>query len=318
MAKITIFLLCLLLKSNAFAENYWWNQCNWVFTTHQGWYCQIQYQPPACINQTEYQTLSCPVHQSGAINQSRNYNCTAGTWSAWTTTSNNCTQDPPTCHTTTETRQLACQSGYNGNITQSRSSVCSDPYGTPTWMDWVETGNTCVMTATNINNPTSPISPISPTNPNSVISKSIAPVESATAQDLTATVATPSTEVKGTTTISDTGVTSASSTTTLSASSSAEKKDVTVATNIPKGKEIVPGFGVVISMQLINTSYNMQQQQIQEYINLTQEYEDVRQQNFLIDLIATSNIGDNFNRIADYRWRSLLGNNSLQRSGFSD
>jgi hypothetical protein len=98
---------------------------------------------------------------------------------------------------------------------------------------------------------------------------------------------------------------------------STDKKDAPKV-DIPKGKEIVAGFGVVMSMQLINTGYNMQQQQMQEYINLTQEYEDARQQDFLIDLIATSDIGDNFNRIADYRWRSLLGNNSLQRSGFSD
>jgi hypothetical protein len=100
-------------------------------------------------------------------------------------------------------------------------------------------------------------------------------------------------------------------------SGSSDKKD-NPKVEIPKGKEIVPGFGVVMSMQLISSGYNMQQQQIQEYINLTQEYEDVRQQDFLINLIASSDIGDNFNRIADYRWRSLLGNNSLQRSGFSD
>jgi len=317
MAKITIFLLCLLLKSNAFAENYWWSQCNWIFTTHQGWYCQAQYQPPACINQTEYQTLSCPVHQSGAINQNRNYNCTAGTWSAWTTTSNNCTQDPPTCHTTTETRQLACQSGYNGNIMQSRSSVCSDPYGTPIWMDWVETGNTCVMTATNINNPTSPISPISPTNPNSVISQSVSNTMTISDTGTQQPLADQSASLN--TTSSTSGSTFQQSTLTPSTtnSGSSDKKD-NPKVEIPKGKEIVPGFGVVMSMQLISSGYNMQQQQIQEYINLTQEYEDVRQQDFLIDLIATSDIGDNFNRIADYRWRSLLGNNSLQRSGFSD
>jgi hypothetical protein len=184
-------------------------------------------------------------------------------------------------------------------------------------MDWVEIGNTCMMTATNINNPTSPISPISPTNPNSVISQSMSNImtisDTGTQQSLTEQLASLNT-------ISSTsGSTVQQSTLTPSTTNneSSDKKDNSKV-EIPKGKEIVPGFGIVMSMQVLNVGYNMQQQQIQEYINLTQEYEDVRQQNFLIDLIAASDIGDNFNRIADYRWRSLLGNNSLQRSGFSN
>ena len=273
---------------------------------------------PACQNQTEYQTLACPIHQSGVINQSRSYNCSAQTWSAWTTTSNNCTQDPPTCHTSMETRQLTCQPGYNGLITESRSSQCSDPYGLPTWTSWSTTSNTCTMTATNINNPTSPISPISPTNPNSVISQSInaqsTPIEYVTAPmapvmtDMTTmTVTTQSSTSTASTTQNGTTMTSAT-----------DKKDVAKDIVIPKGKEIVPGFGVVMSMQLLNAGYNMQQQQMQEYINLTQEQEYGREQDFLLDIIASSDIGDNFNRIADYRWRRLLGNNPLQRSGFGD
>ena len=340
MARIITFLLCLLLKSNAYAYCYatQWTSYGPLYsslgvtdgTTMQA--CQqlaCQLYPhipecgmfiaqPACSNQTEYQTLACPIHQSGVINQSRSYQCSNQSWSAWTTTSNNCTQDPPTCITSTETRQLTCQSGYNGLVTESRSSTCSDPYGSPTWTSWSTTSDTCTMTATNINNPTSPISPISPTNPNSVISQSISaqstPIESATAS-----MAPVMTDMTTTTVTTQSSTSTASTTQNVTTTTSAtDKKDVAKDIAIPKGKEIVPGFGVVMSMQLLNAGYNMQQQQIQEYINLTQEQEYGREQDFLLDIIASSDIGDNLNRIADYRWRRLLGNNPLQRSGFGD
>ena len=351
MARILIFLLCLLLRSNAYAYCYatQWTSYGPVFsslgvadgTTMQA--CQqlaCQIYPhipecgmftaqPACQNQTEYQTLACPIHQSGAINQSRSYNCSAQTWSAWTTTSNNCTQDPPTCHTSMETRQLTCQPGYNGLITESRSSICSDPYGSPTWTAWSVTSDTCTMTATNINNPTSPISPISPTNPNSVISKSInaqsTQTESVTAMmapavtmDMTTTTVTTQSSTSTGSTTQNGSSTTTSTSSTSSTTSSQDKKDNVKDLVIPKGKEIVPGFGLVMSMQLLNSSYSLQQQQIQEYINLTQEQEYGREQDFLLDIIASSDIGDHLNGIANYRWRSLLGDNPLQRSGFGN
>jgi hypothetical protein len=129
-------------------------------------YCSI-YQVPVCSPQVEYQTLSCPVNQSGAINQSRSYECSTQSWTDWTTTSNNCTPDPPTCIESVETRQLTCSPGFEGLSQEQRTSICSDPYGSPTWTTWLEIYNTCKMTSTNLNNPASPISPISPTNPNS-------------------------------------------------------------------------------------------------------------------------------------------------------
>jgi hypothetical protein len=131
MARITLFLLLLLLRNNAYA---WY--CNFqpdsqgniipgsmscsgisnddALQNHYcGWYrpndpyCSI-YQVPVCSPQVEYQTLSCPINQSGAINQSRSYECTSQSWTGWTTTSNNCTPDPPTCIESVETRQLTC------------------------------------------------------------------------------------------------------------------------------------------------------------------------------------------------------------------
>ena len=348
MVRITIFLFCLLLRSNAYAYCYatQWTSYGPVFsslgvaegTTMQACQqlaCQIYphipecgtfFTQPTCSNQTEYQSIACQPHYSGIINQSRTYTCGTQTWSAWTTTSNNCTQDPPTCHSSVETRQLACATGYTGLIQEQRTSICSDPYGSPTWTAWSTMSNTCTMTVTNINNPTSPISPISPTNPNSVISKSISaqsmPTESAIVQtapiaSMDTTVTTQSSTLTGSTTQSASS-TSTSTSLTNSTTSSQEKKDVSKDVAIPKGKEIVPGFGIVMSMQLLNQGMNLQQQQIQEYINLTQEQEYGRQQDFLLDIIASSDLGDHLNGIANYRWRSLLSDNPLQRSGFGD
>ena len=391
MGKITTFLLFLLLGSNAYAYCYanQWASYGPVFSSlgvNQGTSmqacqqlaCQIypgipecgMFLQPACSNSVEYQSTACSQpHTSGVVNSSRTFNCTSQSWSAWTITSNNCTQDPPTCHSSISTRSLSCQPhftgqiiqtdtiscpdpygppvdsgyittsnscapdpatcspsvqtqtlacpvGYNGSIIQNRSSSCADPYSTPTWTLWSTTSDTCTMTATNINNPVSPISPISPTNPNSVISQQMktAPIaESVTVQDITATAATPSAEVKDTTMTSATGATSASSTTTSSVSSSAEKKDAPVASNTPKGKEIVPGFGIVMSMQLLRSSYDMQQQAMQEYINLEQENEYGRTQEFSLSLLSETAVADRFDTLNRSRWANLLRNNALQR-----
>jgi hypothetical protein len=112
---------------------------------------------------------------------------------------------------------------------------------------------------------------------------------------------------------SATGAVSTSLTTTSSASSSAEKKDSSKETSTPKGKEIVPGFGLVMSMQLINASYNMQQQQVQEYIKLEQENEYGRIQEFTLSLLSETNVGDRFDSLNRNRWANLLRNNPLQR-----
>jgi len=342
MAKIITFLLCLLLGSNAYA---WY--CNYVpqqgtgYVTNlvcygidnqsalsQAWcpyhpgdpICGYYYQP-ACSNQTEYQTLGCPLHFTGAINQSRSYTCTTQSWTAWTTTSNNCTPDPPTCVSSTETRQVTCQAGYTGLITESRTSICSDPYGSPTWIAWSTMSDTCTMTATNINNPVSPISPISPTNPNSVISQQIttAPVpqtESVTVQDLSAlpmgnldtTLAvTPiKSEVVGTTSAPS----PVTSTTTMSG--------IEKAPETPKGKDLVPGFGIVMSMQLLNSGYNLQQSQIEESIKLIQEEDYGRQQNILLEFISANDTGDYLISASANRWRSILRDNPLQRFDLDD
>jgi len=347
MARIIIFLLCLLLRNNAYATWCSWgqNQTGYIenlYCTDQWAYgyvlqsiwcpshtsdpsCAAYYQP-VCTAQVEYRTLSCPIHQSGAINETRTYQCSSQSWGPWTTTSTNCTQDPPTCIESTETRQLTCQAGYEGLLQEQRSSLCSDPYGSPTWTAWSTLSNTCTMTATNINNPVSPISPISPTNPNSVISQQIttAPIvvpESVTVQDMTAIVTTPSTETVTTSvaTVQSTSTTASTNTTSSIPSSNTTTTSATVkAPETPKGKEIVPGFGIVMSMQLINSGYNLQQQQIEESIKLIQEQDYERQQNILLEFISANDTGDYIIRASANRWRSILRDNPLQRFDLDD
>jgi len=183
------------------------------------------------------------------------------------------------------------------------------------------------MTATNINNPTSPISPISPTNPNSVISQQIttAPIvvpESVTVQDMTAIVTTPSTETV-TTSVATVksevaGTTSAPSPASTTTTSGTDKKENIKAPDVPKGKDLVPGFGIVMSMQLINSGYNLQQTQIEESIKLIQEQDYERQQNILLEFISANDTGDYLISASANRWRSILRDNPLQRFDLDD
>ena len=335
MAKIILFLLLLTIRSNAYAwscyfsstaEGWYLNNsmhCEGISTQdalqyhYCGWYrpsdpyCSV-YQVPVCSNTVEYQTLSCPIHQSGAINQSRNYDCNTQAWSAWTTTSNNCTPDPPTCIESSETRQVACASGFEGFVTEQRNSICSDPYGSPTWTAWSTISNTCKMTVDNVNNVASPVSPISPLNPNSVVNQiTTAPIiqtEPVTVQDMTVSTTTATTQSS----------TSTESTTQSTLSNTTTTSVIEKVPEAPKGKEIVPGFGIVMSMQILNQGYNMQQQQIQEAISLEQENEYGRTQDFTLSLLSETTVGDRFDSLNRSRWTNLLRNYPLQRLEWGD
>jgi hypothetical protein len=289
MVRITLFLLLLLLRNNAYAYCYatQWTDYGPVFsslgvaqgTTLQACQqlaCQLypsipecgQPVEPPCQDIVEFQSIACQPNYSGAINQSRTKTCSNNQWTDWTTTSDNCTPNPPTCIESTETRTLGCLNGFEGSIQEQRSSICSDPYGSPTWTVWSEIYNTCKMTATNLNNPTSPVSPISPMNPNSVVNQvTTAPIiqqEPVIVQDMTALTTTTETVTTSVATVkSETNSASTSpSTTTTSGTGKAPE--------VPKGKTLVPGFGIVMSIQLINSGYNMQQAQLEESIKLIQ------------------------------------------------
>jgi hypothetical protein len=96
------------------------------------------------------------------------------------------------------------------------------------------------------------------------------------------------------------------------------KKDNIKAPETPKGKDLVPGFGIVMSMQLLNAGYNMQQAQLEESIKLIQEEEYGRQQNILLEFISANDTGDYIIRASANRWRSILRDNPLQRFDLDD
>ena len=166
------------------------------------------------------------------------------------------------------------------------------------------------MTVDNINNVASPVSPISPLNPNSVVNQvTTAPLiqaEPVIAQEVTAL-----------TTITEVPSTSVATVQSTTMTSVTEVKQPTAtdikAPEVPKGKELVLGFGIVMSLQLINSGYNIQQQQIQEGINLIQELDYGRDQEFTLSLFTETDVGDRFDSINRNRWTSLLRNNPLQR-----
>ena len=283
MARILSFLF-LLLTSNSYADNWnaGWHRCGW----NSDWYC---YTPPSCLDLTETRSLSCPIHQSGSINQVRYYACTSQTWSNWTTSSNNCTQDPPTCVSTTELRTLSCQSGYEGLKTESRTSVCSDPYGSPTWTSWSIVSDTCMMTKTNPNNVESPASPVSPvsvitpvqtTVTESVIAPMNAPMQTLTPEIKTETKTETKTEAK------------------------AEE---------PKVKEIIPGLGLVLSVGMLTKSgLDVTQPPMADSYNLAQENEYGFQQGIFMGLIIETNIYDSFNAYSTRSNTRLLRYNQIQ------
>jgi len=150
--------------------------------------CQIYpsisgcYVPPPQVVTCTYSAVtefrSCPVNFSGSQTWKSEINCPNGQYgqpmpSGWFKIADTCTPNPPSCRTSTETQTLSCQTGYTGAILQTRSSMCSDPYGQPSWGSWVTSSDTCVKSMTNPTNLLSPISPISPINPTGVLNQSI-------------------------------------------------------------------------------------------------------------------------------------------------
>jgi hypothetical protein len=155
------------------------------------------------------------------------------------------------------------------------------------------------------------------------------PQEPVIAQELTAlqtTVETPATSVTtvqstptATSNTSQSSGTTTTSVTEVKISSNSSGAKVEIKTpEVPKGKELVPGFGLVMSLNLINQSYNMQQQQIEELIKLEQEQEYGRTQEFTLTLLTETTIGDRFDSLNRSRWTSLLRNHPLQRLELND
>jgi hypothetical protein len=334
-----LFCLCLLLiRSNAYA---WY--CTYT-PTPEGWISNLQCygiddatavqtawcpyrnadpicrqfdQPtaPTCSDRTEVQSIGCQPHYSGVINQSRTYYCQSNSYSDWVTTSNNCTPDPPTCQPSTEERTLACQEGYAGQITETRSSSCPDPYGQPIFGAWVETNNSCKMTVTNVDNVASPISPTSVINvpvsqPTEVQQPAI--VENPSELQQTATEI-PKTTQENTSNTPKTNTVTPQSNNTPAPISSPSKSENNAPVSVPKGRDLVPGFGIVMSLDIINAPINFQQQQLEIALDYSQELPDgIRgNQEFLTELISQGSANNLFD-IGSKRWNDLYRHYEVQ------
>jgi len=278
------------------------------------------YRQPVCVNATETQSSACSLpHYSGVVNQARTYSCTSSSWSPWYETSNNCTQDPPTCQTTTETRTLACQPDYVGSITETRISSCPDPYGSPVWGAWVETTNTCVKSATNPTNVSSPVSPSSPLNPintQTTVTPAGLPTNS-TPEPVSSPselkVEQPKQELKSEPKTKEDNPKETPKTEQKSESKESPKLDV------PKGKELVHGFGIVLSLEILNKPI-IQQIELTDAFKFDQELNNDfgKNENFKLELLQLSTPQDAFTGSADISWKRLRRNNFLQQDGFGN
>ena len=286
------------------------------------------YKVPVCSDLVENQTTACTLpHYSGAINQSRTFNCTANAWSAWTETSNNCTQDPPTCQASVETRQVACQPEYVGSVTETRTSSCPDPYNPSIWGTWVETSNSCVKSATNVTNVASPVSPSSPLNPVNNPPPVAAPPPPAPAPEVNPLAAPeppkvesappkveqPKQEVK-----SEPKAKEDNPKEPPKAEQKSESKE-SLKLDIPKGKELVHGFGIVLSLEILNKPI-IQQIELTDAFKFDTEINNEfgKNQNFQLELIQLGTSQDAFIGSADISWKRIRRHNFLQQDGFGN
>ena len=308
-------------------------------------YCSTFATEPICSDTVEYRTLACTEPNTvGVVNQVRDYYCQTNAFGPWITTSENCSPAPATCIDTAESREIACDSGYEGTITQVRSYQCSDPYGQGQWTDWVESNKNCTMSVTD------PVSPLSTTIPQATsdgsstdpVNQSYTSVQPPAIDNVTA----PENAQLLTTTMPDLVQPKEESLESQpkQEQTKEEKKEVTTnnleetesqqeskqseeekdeeeteqAPDVPKGKELVPGFGITMSLDVLNNGIQLQEIQLNDVLTLIQEQEYGQQQNILLDFIFSDDVNSGLNSIADFRWRSLLRDNPLQQDAFGD
>jgi len=311
--------------------------CTWY--RPQDPYCSI-YNETACSDTVEYRSLACTeANTVGVINQMRTYYCQSGAYSDWVTTSNNCTPAPATCHETSESRTNICPEGFDGSITEVRNFYCATPYSQGEWTPWVDTGGSCVKSLDNPTNLESPISPISPINPTvqdtsepQNIGVIPTPIDDVTAPenvqtlittqpDLVPSLKEESGETQPENKKEESGTTSTEEPSESEQEQKQEEQEEKVkekAPDVPEGKALVPGFGLTMSLDILNQGIEIQEIQLNDVLTLIQEQDYATQQNFLIDFVFQDDVNNAFSGIADYRWRSLLYDNPLQSDAFDD
>jgi len=339
MAKIGILLLSLIQWSNLYAWSCYFDQ------TKDGWYLEnsmvcdgievsvaiedhycewyrpddpycSQFQEPICVDSIEYQTLTCDPNYSGGIQQSRTYVCKQASWTDWQVTSDNCTPNPPTCSSSSESRTLSCASGYDGQITETRISQCPDPYGTEVWSDWLESQNSCTQSTTD------PVSPISVTSPTSPVSPM--PIESVTVPTIDVQQTNePTIESVAQEELSDSSDKVETSTSNKTDSpkevkenkQEGDKKESKENVNnvVDNPKEIVHGFGLVLSLEILNKPMEFYQPPLEDMFSITQEFPiNAVTRQFQLDLLINNNVQDYYHSTSNYTWERLRRSDILQ------
>ena len=308
-------------------------------------YCATYQTNTTCSDTVEYRTLACTEPNTvGVVNQVRDYYCQTNTYGAWVTTSENCSPAPATCIDTAETREIACDSGYEGSITQIRQFNCATPYSDGVWTDWVETNRSCSLSATSPISPLSTTIPQAPsdgssTDPVNQVSTSVQPpaIDNVTApenaQVLTTTMpdlvqpkeestTTSATQPKKSEEKKEVNTSNSEETESQQDSKQSEEEkdeeETEQAPDVPKGKELVPGFGITMSLDVLNNGIQLQEIQLNDVLTLIQEQEYGQQQNILLDFIFPDDVDAGLDSIANIRWRSLLRDNPLQQDAFGD
>ena len=335
MARIGLLLLSLIQWSNVYAWSCSFSQ------TSDGWYQEgsmvcdgiepqvaledhycTWYRPqdpvcqafiePICVDSIEYITETCPPNYSGGIQKSRTYVCQQASYTDWQVTSNNCTPNPPTCISSSESRTLSCPQGYDGQITETRISQCPNPYGTEVWSDWLESQNTCTQSTTD---PVSPISVTSPTNPVSPIQ-----IDTVTVPVIDAPQTIESVVQEEVSNTSDKVETSTSNKTESTKEVKENKQDGNkeesknnVDNVVDNRKEIVHGFGLVLSLELLNKPMEFYQPPLADMFSITQEFPinaDTRE--FQLDLLKRNDLEDYYYSISDSTWERIRRGDILQ------
>lgn len=336
MAKIGILLLSLILWNNVYAwscyyENGtdgWYLEDTMVCTgievsvAIEDHYCVwhrpddpycTQYQEPLCADTIEYKTESCPPNYSGGRQYSRQYVCQQASWTDWTLSSDNCTPDPISCIETSVTRVVVCpEQGYSGSITEQRLALCPDPYGSQQWQEWVQIESTCTQ---DVSDPVSPISVTNPVNP-------VSPIQTESVTVPQVDVQSPNPVVNPTQPISEESIEEsiAEDTDTVSKESNQEgqvKQDKKNGDNkqskknvnnvVDNTKEIVHGFGLSLSMDILQQPMDFYQIPLEDPFSIIQEFpiEQRIAEELYTEFLGQDHIQDYYIRNSDDTWKRL-------------
>jgi hypothetical protein len=89
--------------------------------------------------------------------------------------------------------------------------------------------------------------------------------------------------------------------------------------DVPKGKELVHGFGIVLSLEILNRPI-IQQIEITDAFKFDQEIarEFGKTQNFQLDLLQLGTPQADLDSIANSSWKRIRRHNFLQQDGFGN